>query len=100
MPESSATENSPSMVPSSQATTVVSEAVDAGPHSPSAAGAANVTAGVSLGSSVLTTPRFAGQTEPAEALEYSPTYAEGEELKDRKRGDYKRPRAGDDDDAY
>ena len=66
-----------------------------------AAGAANVTAGVSLGSSVLTTPRFAGQTEPAEALEgYSPTYAEGEELKDRKQGHYKRPRAGDDDDAY
>ena len=52
------------------------------------------------GSSVLTTPKFAGQTSPAAGLDYSPTRAIGQELEDRKKGDYKRHKAGDDDDAY
>ena len=54
------------------------------------------------GSSVLTTPKFEGQAGPVEVLDgaYSPTYATGLELEDRKRGIFKRERAGDDDDAY
>ena len=54
------------------------------------------------GSSVLTTPKFDGQTGPVEVVDgaYSPTRAQGLELQDRKGGFYKRPRAGDDDDAY
>ena len=51
-------------------------------------------------SSVLTTPKFAGQTSPTIPLDYSPTRATGKELEDRKDGIYLRPRAGDDNDAY
>ena len=55
------------------------------------------------GSSVLTTPKFAGQTSPVHLVDgtrYSPTYAEGQEAIDRKMGKYTRNRAGDDDDRY
>ena len=48
----------------------------------------------------MTTPRFVGQTEPAEIVDYEPTKAKGEELKDRKNGLFKRTKPGDDDDAY
>ena len=49
----------------------------------------------------MTTPKFAGQTSPAVVFDgYSPTYAKGKELKDRKAGRYLRMKAGDDDDAY
>ena len=48
----------------------------------------------SHGSSVLNTPKFLDQTEPAEAINYSPTHASGKELEDRKSGIYKRPKAG------
>ena len=54
----------------------------------------------SAGSSVLTTPKFAGQTSPAVVLDYSPTRATGKELEDRKKGVFKRTKPGDDDDAY
>ena len=56
--------------------------------------------GIDYGSSNMTTPKFKGQTEPAYVIEgYSPTRAIGQELKDRKAGEYKRTRAecGDDD---
>ena len=73
----------------------------AGQHNVPADGAAGPSGSSgSLGSSVLTTPKFHGQTEPAENVDYSPTYATGNELKDRKNGIFKRPRAGDDDDAF
>ena len=55
---------------------------------------------LSAGSSVMTTPKWAGQTSPGQAIDYSPTYAKGNELADRKEGKYKRDKAGDDDDAY
>ena len=74
---------------------------DADAAAPAAAAAALLLAdGPSHGSSVLTTPKFAGQTSPASGLDYSPTRATGKELEDRKRGLFKRPRAGDDDNAY
>ena len=45
----------------------------------------------------MTTPKFAGQTAAAEAVDYSPTPATGQELLDRKKGPFLRDKAGDDD---
>ena len=60
----------------------------------------SVTSPSNGGSSVLTTPKFAGQTSPAEGVDYSPSRATGQELEDRKNGICKRLKAGDDDDRY
>ena len=53
-------------------------------------------------STVQTTPKFAGQTEPAEVVDYSPTRATGLELEHRRQGIFLRPHhaLGDDDYPY
>ncbi len=48
---------------------------------------------------MLTTPKFAGQTEPADPIDYSQRNR-GKELQDRKAGLFKRDKAGDDDDRF
>ena len=53
----------------------------------------NAAAAYDYGSSYNTTPAFAGQTEAAVMVEYTPTRAVGQERNDRKKGKFKRTRA-------